>query len=310
MTTSEVPELGHTYHPGTILQLYRWPPPAMPEDLVWCDYKDGAPPMTQIADRYTRSIEERISVPSTPPDLSIILENRLVSSMGRIPHVWSARVQGSAPTTRPGEAQYPPLLVVKLYDPTFYDDDEAEYADPFALRDLTVSREVAAYQCLEPLQGTGLPKFYGHFITPIATQQNRTIGAILLEYVEGTDLRLLVPGEEANAVCSLHKDAVVEAALRLFFEIYALGVHQTDMQPRNVILRSQKGESGKAYCSTPECPLRLKADCKDLRMVMVDFEMANFIDPDPSLSQAAAMRKSIDGLKGAYLTQWLENGMV
>lgn len=37
-------------------------------------------------------------------------------------------------------------------------------------------------------------------------------------------------------------------------------------------------------------------------MVMVDF-----IDAKPSLSEAAAMRKCIDGLKAEYLTRWLEN---
>ena len=36
-------------------------------------------------------------------------------------------------------------------------------------------------------------------------------------------------------------------------------------------------------------------------MVMVDF-----IDAKPSLSEAAAMRKCIDGLKAEYLTRWLK----
>ena len=102
----------------------------------------------------------------------------------------------------------------------------------------------------------------GHFLTSLPTQQNRTINAILLEYVEGTDLRLLVPREESDA--RLHKDAVIEAALRLLFEIYALGVHQTNMQPRNVISRPQKEESRTEYCTTPECPLYLKANYRDL----------------------------------------------
>ena len=65
-------------------------------------------------------------------------------------------------------------------------------------------------------QKIGLPKFYGHFITALPTQKNRTINAIILEYVEDTGLCLLVPHEEADAVYSLHKGAVIEAALLLF----------------------------------------------------------------------------------------------
>src|SRR6266568_8058598 len=41
-----------------------------------------------------------------------------------------AHVQDNTTPTRPGETPHPPLLVVKIYDPTFYDtfydDDEAD----------------------------------------------------------------------------------------------------------------------------------------------------------------------------------------
>jgi hypothetical protein len=41
---------------------------------------------------------------------------------------------------------YPPQLVAKIYDPVFFDDDDdTEWDDPFAVRDLAVSCEVEAY---------------------------------------------------------------------------------------------------------------------------------------------------------------------
>ncbi len=74
--------------------------------------------------------------------------------MRRVPHVWTARVQGSsshvgatATTTT-----YPPQLVAKIYDPVFFDDEETQYDDPFVLRDFCVSCEVEAYRRIGPLQ--------------------------------------------------------------------------------------------------------------------------------------------------------------
>lgn len=46
---------------------------------------------------------------------------------------------------------YPPLLVAKIYDPVFFDDEDTEWDDPFVLRDLSVSCEVEAYRRLGPL---------------------------------------------------------------------------------------------------------------------------------------------------------------
>lgn len=296
-----LPKLEGTYDTGTTLQLHHWPPPALTEDK-WFSYK-GAPRMDKIANRYSRSIAERVTLPpsSSSDGVSITLENRLNCSTCRISHVWTARVQDTSL-----KSTYPPLVVVKIYDPTFLEDGEAYYADPFAMRNSFVSHEVEAYHRLKCLQGTALPHFYGHFLASLPHQHNRTINAILMEYVEGIDFRLLVPRESAEFVCSAHKEAVIDAALHLYFDLYALGVEHMDMQPRNVILRPA---SPMQYCTTLECPLRLKADCKDLNMVMVDFEVVELREPDPSLNEPSTRREDIEYLKVTYLKKWLEGTM-
>ena len=298
-----LPTLEGTYHTGVALKLYAWPTLARPEDK-WCSY-NGAPLLTEVSDRYNTSITQRNTLPSTPPNVSITLEQRLLCSTHRVPHVWSAHVQDSSSPAGLTETTYPPQLVAKIFDPVFFGD--AEYADPFILRDLSVSCEVEAYQRLECLQGKRVPRFYGHFVAPLPFQGGRTIDVLLLEHIQGTDLHILVPSNTAENVCHRHKDAIIDAAFRVFFDILACGVKQTDMQPRNVILRPQQLVSGTQYCATLECPLRLEIGCNDLDMVMVDFEGVDFQEPDTSFSEPSTQKVHVKNAKSLYLEKWLEN---
>ena len=49
-----------------------------------------------------------------------------------------------------------------------------------------------------------------------------------------------MPPDVTENVCAKHKAAIIDAALRLAFDILACGVNQQDMQPRNVILWPQQ----------------------------------------------------------------------
>jgi len=300
------PTLENTYHTGAALKLYAWPTPARPED-TWCSYEGGAPLLTEVSDRYNTSIAQRFTLPSTPPNVSIILEQRLHSSMHRVPHVWSAHIQDSNLDVGTTEATYPSQLVAKLFDPVFFDSYDAEYINPFILRDLSVSREVGAYQRLGCLQGKIVPRFFGHFVAPLPSQDGRTVNVLLLEHVQGRDLRVLIPPDTAENVCHRHKDAIIDAALRVYFDIFACGVNQTDMQPRNVILRPQILVPGTQYCATLECPLCFEIDCNNLQMVMVDFESVDFQEPDTSFSEPSTQKVHVQNVKSLYLEKWLEN---
>ena len=312
MTTT--PTVEGTYHAGAAFDLYARRPPTRPNG-PWSQhghYEHIKLCMTQRADRYNKSIAERCTIPSTPSDVSITLEERFSLSMRRVPHVWSARIQSGSPNagTTTGLTTYPPLLIAKIFDPVFFDDDEAEFFDSFALRDLGVSYEVETYERLMSLQGTKVPHFYGHFVAPLHSQDGRTVNVILLEQVAGTDLRTLVPDEVTKKLCLKHKDALIDAALRLFFDVLAHGVFQRDMQPRNVILRTQQEQvPGKEYCATSECPLYLKVACSGLDMVMVDFELVDFKEPNESLSEESTQRAHIERGKPKHLERWFENMM-
>ena len=130
-----MPTLKETYHQGTALDLYASQLLAPPTNTDRV-YKDGRPIPTQLSERYNKSIAERVVPPSIPPAVSITLEKRFDSSMCRVPHVWTARVQGSSldagvTTTMMTtiHTTYPPQLVAKIYDSVFF----IEYAILFLL---------------------------------------------------------------------------------------------------------------------------------------------------------------------------------
>ena len=179
---SSMPNLEETYCPGAALDLYAWPDPAPPTSIE-PTYRDGRPKRTELIERYNESIAERVTLPSTPPAVSIILEKRLASSMSRVPHVWTALVQGgtSHAVTTTTDATYPPQLVAKIFDPVFFDDEETRWTDPFAIRDHSIAAEVESYRRLASLQGTKVPRFYGFFAAVLPGQNSRTVYIILIE---------------------------------------------------------------------------------------------------------------------------------
>ena len=314
-----MPNLEETYCPGAALDLYAWPHPAPPTSIE-PTYRDGRPKRTELIERYNESIAERVTLPSTPPAVSIILEKRLASSMSRVPHVWTALVQGgishalTSVAATMTEAKYPPLLVAKIFDPVFFDDEETLWTDPFAIRDHSLAAEVESYRRLAPLQGTKVPRFYGFFAAVLPGQNSRTVYIILIELVPGRDVSAIVPPDATENLCAKHKISIVNASLGLFFDILACGVRQYDMKSRNVILRPQAHVpsliQGTRFCDTEECTLAFEVDCNNLDLVMVDFEFVEFKEPDPSLSEDSVKRRHIERAQPKYLKRWLENAMV
>ncbi|KAJ3574279.1 hypothetical protein NP233_g1879 [Leucocoprinus birnbaumii] len=146
----------------------------------------------------------------------------------------------------------PSSPLVKIYDPVSFDDHETDCHDPFYLRDHSISCEVEAYRRLEPLYGTKVPRFYGHFAAMVPDQDSRTVFVLLLEEVPCRDLRAIGPPHDAEKVCPKHKEATVDAALRLFFDVLAYGVYQQDMVSMNIILRPPKhvSTSRVRFCDT------------------------------------------------------------
>lgn len=309
-TTVAVPTLEGTYYAGSTFQLYPHPGPPSPgrlSDLQQLGrYEEGAKRMVEIEDRYKKSISESRFASDNlhSPDVSISLVDRLHSVTGRIPHVWTAQagLQGDSP-------RLPSLLVAKIFDPVFFDSGEAYVYDPFLLRDLSVFYEMESYNRLEDLQGSEVPQYYGHFITPIPSQHNRIVNVILMEYVHpGKNLRALVPVERAEDLCAVHREAAVEAVVRLWLKMYARGVSHSDVQPRNVILRSpnQHPKAGTTFCAKEECPLRLEAGLmhEALRVVSVDFELVDLVEKNLDFLDSAEFKQLLEQSKEEFRMDW------
>ncbi|KDR78941.1 hypothetical protein GALMADRAFT_1281379 [Galerina marginata CBS 339.88] len=312
-----VPRLERTYYTGLSLQLHSHPPPDLPEDRDNCSYKTRTEPrMTNIGDRLNASVARTVRDPipnSSISDLSITLYRRLSGSTHLIGQVWTAHVQQSPESaeSHPGAgSRYPSTVVAKIYDPVYFEDREAEFFDPFALLDRSVSQETGSYRRLQPLQGVKVPAFYGHFVArlPDRAQRGRTVNVVLLEYVPGNDIRDLVPREIEETLCSPHKDSLIDAALRLYFDILALGVRQLDMQPRNVILpdaRYRHHHDNRPFCSTEGCPLQFEAPREDVQLMMVDFEHVDFEEPDTAFSDPLTQVSYVQKARDHYLGSWL-----
>ncbi|KAK0502169.1 hypothetical protein EDD18DRAFT_682728 [Armillaria luteobubalina] len=300
MSTSEpeeVPRLESTYFSGNSLQLYLHHLPDCPVNDQGT-YAENVVRMPKITDRLDASIARSVPIPARPPNVTIVLDKRFLCSTWRIAHVWTAHVHNASPN-----AIYPRTMVAKIYDPVYF--GEAEFYDPFTLRDLFVSRETQAYQRLQSLYGTKVPRFYGHFVAPLPSQHNRTVNVVLLEYIHGRDIRELASNEKAGALCPTHKDTLIDAVLRLYHDVYALGVAQRDMQPRNVMLRARRNDG--PFCSTQGCPLRYEADSKDVQMVLVDFEVVEFLEPDSKYSDPVTQAAYVDDARPLYNQYWLKN---
>jgi len=101
---------------------------------TWYTYKAGAFRMTKIANRYKKSIAERI----TPPPFRIFPSLLKPVLNLALPQVWTAHVQNSPSLGTSTATTYPALLMAKIFDPISIDSVDAQDADPFSLRDLSM----------------------------------------------------------------------------------------------------------------------------------------------------------------------------
>ncbi|KAK0437917.1 uncharacterized protein EV420DRAFT_155007 [Desarmillaria tabescens] len=220
------------------------------------------------------------------------LEERLPCSMWKLAHVWTVHVPAIS------EA----ILVAKIFDPAYFSDEHIAYADPFVLLNISVSQEVEAYRCL---QDTNVPHFHGHFLMHIPSQGNRTVHVLLMEHIDGKDLRVLVPKAKAKDVCAAHKLAIINMALNLNLDAFVRGVYPQDFQPRNVILR--RPQHCMEFYDKDDCPVRSEVDVDDVRGVLVDLEKVGLGDPMKKLKNLSYRTKVINKQRRRYLKRWLEN---
>ena len=138
---------------------------------------------------------DRAILPFTPPNMTTILEQRLLSSVHRVPHV-TARVQDSSLPAGTPETTYPLQLVAKiLFNPVFSTPTMHNMRTPSCYVAL-VSRakwrrtSVSGASCEQKCRG--LRPLFG-----------------------ASSLSGRRDGRRSSGVCSRHKDAIIDAALCL-----------------------------------------------------------------------------------------------
>ncbi|KAK0437914.1 uncharacterized protein EV420DRAFT_154850 [Desarmillaria tabescens] len=278
-----------TYFTGASFQLHPSEPPPVTENKD-PRYQDGAQLLINFEDRLRTAIDRR--QPLSSDSLSMSLGERLPCSMRKLAHVWTVHVPAIS------EA----ILAAKIFDPAYFSDEHSAYTDPFALLNISVSQEVEAYR---RLQDTNVPQFHGHFLMPIPSQGDRTVHVLLMEHIDGKDLRILAPVPKAKDVCAAHKLAIINMALNLNLDAFVRGVYPQDFQPRNVILRRPR--HCVEFCDKEDCPVRSEVDLDDVRGVLVDLEKVGLGDPMKKLRNLGYRTKVINKQRRRYLKRWLEN---
>ncbi|KAL8742131.1 MAG: hypothetical protein Q9190_005344 [Brigantiaea leucoxantha] len=130
-------------------------------------------------------------------------------------------------------------LVAKFYDPFQAETGEDPVMNFFWLADNQYAIETTAYTKLASLQGTLIPGFFGSYTcempTGLRNGHTRSLRLILLECLEGTTMSSIDEHTIRNVPQEIRKNimySIVDAESRT----YALGVHHSDIHPRNVIL--------------------------------------------------------------------------
>ncbi|PBK70405.1 hypothetical protein ARMSODRAFT_110945 [Armillaria solidipes] len=288
------------YFPGASYPLYTVQIPDFPEGDEWCEHDEQSLQRQRTDGVYALCLADRIHLPPSP-SLTITLSQHLCGRIREhVTHVWTATPSSTPPST----------VIAKFYDPLYF-RDTYENIDPLRLAAWSAASEVRAYEKLQSLQGTCIPRCLGLYATALPEQEGRTVHVLLLEHVTGKDLRYLCEkGDDmdeivADYLCEKHRDAIFSTIFRLAIAFLNLGVSHGDLAPRNVIIRPP-GRRG-PFCPTECCPARHEIDTEDVRAVMVDFEKVAFIDPNDQSLIDRYRRLFVDVVPSEYFCHWFRN---
>ncbi|RAL13222.1 uncharacterized protein BO97DRAFT_343147, partial [Aspergillus homomorphus CBS 101889] len=125
-------------------------------------------------------------------------------------------------------------VVVKVYDPLYFDDDEG-YLNPFLCMDRHYTHEVHAYTSFSHLQGSLIPEFYGSFSLeiPVSESTVRIVRLIVMEYIPGIFMQQAIPEDFALPCRQQIIKSVIEFESR---QAYQHNIILYELTPRNVML--------------------------------------------------------------------------
>ncbi|PBK70402.1 hypothetical protein ARMSODRAFT_110927 [Armillaria solidipes] len=288
------PDPNDIYFSGASYPLYIVQVPDFPEGDKWCEHNEQTRQRQRSNGVYALCLADRIHLPPSP-SLTITLSQRLCGGIREhVTHVWTATSSNA-------------IVVAKFYDPLYF-RDTYDHTDPLRLAAWSVASEVRAYEKLQSLQGTCIPRCIDLYATALPEQEGRTV---YVEHVTGKDLRYLCEkGDDmdeivADYLCEKHRNVIFSTVFQLVMDFIQLGVSQSDLAPRNTIIRppARRGP----FCSTERCPARHEIDTEDVQAVMVDFERVLFYDPIKQSAIDRYRKRFVDIAPSEYLSAWFRN---
>ncbi|PBK87305.1 hypothetical protein ARMGADRAFT_1016793 [Armillaria gallica] len=285
------------YVPGASYPLYTVQIPDFPEGDKWCRHNKQSLQRQRTDGVYTLCLADRIHLPLSP-SLTITLSQNLCGGIREhVTHVWTATSSNAT-------------VVAKFYDPLYF-RDSYDNTDPLRLAAWSAASEVRAYEELQSLQGTCIPRCLGLYATAFPQQEGRTVYVLLLEHITGKDLRHLCKEADerekivADFLCEKHRDVIFSTIFRLAMDFIQLGVFQSDLAPRNIIVRPPAHRG--PFCSIERCPARHEIDADNVQAVMVDLERVVFNDPNDQSLIDRYRRVFMDTARRKYLSGWFRN---
>ncbi|KAJ7864123.1 hypothetical protein B0H14DRAFT_3133795 [Mycena olivaceomarginata] len=310
-------DITQVYAPGTTLKLYQ---PATVPGLPPILYPDtwGA-----RWPRMTITMAERKKIRESDP-LQLFYEHDVAYDTHSLPtvitlatplatgtreerpvQVWTARREDSTD-----------LLVARIYDPLYY---KIMWRDRFEVIERAVAIENECYSRLKPLAGNLAPQYFGVFVAQIpGPERPRHVYVILLRHIEGSDVRQLMGDGAAERACAEHKTSIIDAAARVLYQFFRLGISPTDLKDSNTILQLPRTPSNEDFCTFPTCPFRhfihidftFDASCPQSpghaytpRAFIIDLERAVFYSENSAIVGDA----DIQDCRVNTIQQWLLN---
>lgn len=127
------------------------------------------------------------------------------------------------------------LVVAKLYDPMYIDDDDEFYVNPHLVADKDYIHETAAYMALPEFQGSVIPQYYGSYSLDIPlgpTEDKRSVRLILIELIPGFSIQKADPHQTSQKA----RRSIMKTLIEFDTLVYAKNILLRDVHPRNVMI--------------------------------------------------------------------------
>ncbi|KAJ7440510.1 hypothetical protein B0H11DRAFT_2292895 [Mycena galericulata] len=310
-------DITKVYAPGTTLKLYQ--PATVPglPPVLYPDTWGARWPRMKITNAERKKIRESdplqlcyehdvaYDTHSLPTVINLAIPLATGAREERPVQVWTARREDSTD-----------LLVARIYDPLYY---KIMWRNRFEVIERAVAIENECYSRLKPLAGNIAPQYLGMFVAEIpGPERPRHVYAILLRHIEGSDVRKLMGDGAAERACAEHKTSIIDAAARVLYQFFRLGISPTDLKDSNTILQLPRTPSSEDFCTFPTCPFRhfihidftFDASCPQSaghayspRAFIIDLERAVFYSEDSVIVGEA----DIQDCRVNTIQQWVLN---